>query len=177
MKRILLFGIILMSFMLCSCEGGWEDVEPGSDLLDGFYEEPMGTFSIRYNTNWEVSSDKILTFTDQAGGEYPARVTISVLDMQTKPIPLFEYAEHIKEGIRQISSDLKLLDSSNTTHDGDSAYSMTFSYKYNDLEFQERKFLKQKNNRIYILSYTAQKQDFEEHSDLFQDMIDTLVCY
>jgi hypothetical protein len=177
MKKILLFFIMLMSVMLVSCESGWEDVEPDSKTLDGFYEDPMGSFSIRYNTNWEVSRNKILMFTNQMDAEYPERVTISVLDMQTKPIPLFEYAEHIKEGIKQISSDFVLLDSINSTHDGDPAYSMIFSYKYNDLDFQERKFLKQKNNRIYILSYTALEKNFNEHSDLIQDMIDTLICY
>jgi len=177
MKKIILITVIMVCILLSSCDDKWDDIDSNTQNLDGFFEDPGGLFSIRYNTNWDITTDRIIMFTNMKTIKDSERITVSILDMQLKPSPLSEYAEHIKIAKKEISSDFEILNSNELVHDSDDAYTMSYSFDYQEKLFTEMTFLKQKNNRIYIITYTALTENYDKQLSVVNKMIETFLVY
>ena len=177
MNKPILIAVIVFAVMLSSCDGGWKEVNPNAGGLDSYYEDPARAYSIRYHSDWRLAIDDIVSFTNTKSEGEPEKVVITKIDMQLKPIPLSEYVGYVTVATNMSYNNFVVIESEETTHNDNPAHRLTYSFTYKDKTFQQMQYFKMKNNKIYIVSYTAEASSFDKQLPVVNSMIETFIAY
>jgi hypothetical protein len=134
--------------------------QPTEGLLT--HESPEHGISIKYPADWtkdeEVEGAAVVFFAPSEGASdvFLDNVNIIVQDLSGQPTTLDEFTESTLGQIEQNITDPNILDSSAATLAGNPAHKLIFTGKHGNYDLKWMEVWTIKNDKAYMISYTAE---------------------
>ncbi|MDF5720336.1 MAG: protein kinase [Rhizonema sp. PD37] len=144
------------------------------------YKNPIYGIEMKYPQSWK--KQEIGTFGDIAKFSSPlktdsntsqAEVTIEIQNLK-QPISLAEYTNAKVNEITQYLTNAKIHDSGSTTLANQPAHEVIYSGKQEQYNVKRKAVWLLKNKKAYIITYTAEENQYDDFLKPAQDMINSL---
>ncbi|MEG4285711.1 serine/threonine-protein kinase [Microcoleus sp. A006_D1] len=147
------------------------------------YQSSAHNFKIKYPEKWEkqelqnpVINDVVVFISPKktAADSYQEQITISIEDLQQKPMSLDEYNKLSLAQIKNNFTDVKILEENSKTVANNRGYTVVFDDK--DGQTNTKKMLTWTliNNKAYVITYTAEKSEYSEYLKTAEAMMNSL---
>lgn len=142
------------------------------------YDNSADGIRIKYPSDWTKNSQiegAIVVFLSpkKSASDTSATLGVSTEDLSKQPMTLEEYTTLSLKNLNQFVTDAKILDSSATTLDGNSAHKVVYTAKQGQYTLKFMQVYTIKDNTAYVLSYIAEINKFNDFLDTAQEMIDS----
>ncbi len=144
------------------------------------YQNPTDGIKMKYPKTWR--KQEIGTFGDVAkflsplksgSNTFQAQVTIEMENLK-QPISLAEYTNSKVNEITQYLTNARIHDSRSTTLANQPAHEVVYSGKQEQYSVKRRAVWLLKNNKAYIITYTADESQYDDFLKTAQEMINSL---
>jgi hypothetical protein len=143
------------------------------------YRSPKYKIRIIYPEEWtmlDLPTDTVVDFLAPLENEddtFQENLNVVVQDVGDKPLSLYEYAEISIAQINDMFEDSKILSVEDTTLDGNSAHRLIHTAKYGEYELKWMQIYTIKNRKVYLITYTAEREKYDAYLDIILDMVDS----
>ena len=110
---------------------------------------------------------------ESASDIFQENLNLIVQDLSTQPMTLQEYTELSVGQVEQFITDARILDSSATTLDGNSAHKLVYTGKQGQYSLKWMQVWTVIDNTAYVLSYTAEANKYNDFLDTAQEMVNS----
>jgi hypothetical protein len=137
------------------------------------FKDPAGEFTVKYPDNWEMTTQEevhavtFMSAQDTATDQFRENANVVVQDLSAQPTTLAEYTEATKNWVKE-SNGVIQLEREITFADNPSfeiAYTMPANAIGIDLELMFHQVWFIKNNKAYLLTYTAQPDSYRKYEE------------
>lgn len=130
------------------------------------YENPTYGIRIKYPRDWErkEAPDMIGFFSSEKDASFIA----NVFDISTNPVTVEEYKQHLVNQCKM--PDCNIIDSGDATLANNPAYKLVFT---EEGPFNMMIIFTIKDNKLYLLTYTAGLNEYSKYLDIINEMIDS----
>lgn len=143
------------------------------------YDSSPYGIRIKYPSDW-IKNEQVmgtvaafLSPRESASDIFQENINVIVQDLSAQPMTLQEYTELSVGQVEQFITDAKILDSSATTLDGNSAHKVSYTGKQGQYNLKWMQVWTIKDNTAYILSYTAEVNKYNDFLDVAQEMVNS----
>lgn len=144
------------------------------------------SYSVQYPKNWEFSSDKInknfSTFMIKSPLEntldtFQENINLAFEDLSkyNSKIDLDIYIVSAKANILKMLPDIKILTENKGILSKYDSYNIEYTGTYESYKLKWRQVIILKNKKVYILSYTANEDNFNDFYNITDDIIKSFV--
>jgi len=143
------------------------------------YDSPAYGIRIGYPSDWTKSEQfmgsvvAFLSPTESTSDIFRENLNVIVQDLSTQPMTLDEYTELSVSQIKQFFTDANITDSSATTLDGNPAHKVVYTGKQGQYNLKWMQVWVVKENKAYIISYTAEVNKYPDFLGTIQQMINS----
>jgi serine/threonine-protein kinase len=143
------------------------------------YDSPDYGISIKYPAEWtkdeQIMGAVVVFFAPTEGPSdiFQDNVNIIVQDLSAQPMTLDEYTELSLAQIEQFITDPSILDSSAVTLAGNPGHKLVYTGKQGQYDLQWIQVWTMKNDKAYVISYTAEISRYSALLETVQEMIDS----
>lgn len=175
-----LFSISIAIPQVRQILGGLTANSPSADTSLLFYENSNYGIRMKYPKTWNKQDigtygdvAKFLSPTKTNSNTFPAELTIEVEHFK-QPTSLAQYTNSKVNDITQYLTNARIDDSRTTTLAHLPAHEVIYSGKQEQYNLKRKAVWLLKNNKAYILTYTAQESQYDDYLNTAQDMINSL---
>ncbi|MBI2653140.1 hypothetical protein HYX00_06750 [Candidatus Woesearchaeota archaeon] len=142
------------------------------------YENPSDGIKIKYPADW-VKDDVLGEISyffhpkNKINEDYPNEGVIITPGVFENPIPLDEYAKRTLELQTEEFPDTTVIESSKTTLAGSPAKNLIIAYKDGNFNVKAMYVWTIKNNKMYMIAYTAEQDRYNTLLETAQEMINS----
>lgn len=142
------------------------------------YRNEEYRFEIKYPSNWikkEQVMGSVVVFLsprESASDIFQENLNVMIQDLSTQPMTPEEYLDLSLNQIRQIT-DSNIIDLSETTLVNSPAHKIVYTGKYNQHNLKWMQVWTIKNNKAYIITYTAEIDKYSDFLEIIQKMINS----
>jgi serine/threonine-protein kinase len=182
MKKKIFYNVFLMAIIaavivISGCTKGTVSTTETTNFLT--YDNPADGVRIKYPNDWTKNSQAtgaIVAFSSpqpNASNPPSAALGVTTEDLSTQPMTLAEYSELSIGNLKQSIPNAEILDSSETTLDGNSAHKIVYTVTQGQSTFEFMQIWTIKDNTAYIISYVADINKYNDFLDTAQEMINS----
>ncbi|MEM6398935.1 MAG: protein kinase [Cyanobacteria bacterium P01_D01_bin.116] len=169
----------LAAIALVTLIGIWLFLIPRNDLE--LYQNNLYGISIKYPQKWQksVTPDRItgnlakfmppMADTDT----YPENINLIVRDLPENRQELKQFTNSYIDDIKQAYPDAEIIQQGKTQLNNQPAYEIIYTTNDSENNIQRLQIWTLKNNKAYVITYTANINKYSQYLDIAQTMIDS----
>jgi serine/threonine protein kinase len=147
------------------------------------YQSSAHNFKIKYPDKWEkqelqnpVINDVVVFIAPKksSADSYQEQITISIEDLQHKPMSLDQYNKFSLDQIKTNFTDVKILEEKSKTVANNRGYTVVFDDKDGQTNTKKMQTWTLMNNKAYVITYTAEKSEYTEYLKTAEAMMNSL---
>lgn len=155
-------------------------IDRNSDKSFNSYANYDYQFNLKYPQNWtqqelnDPITGEIVVFTAPAetNSDFRERVYLATEYLSSESLDLEEYTQTVLERI-ELTPDSEIIEEFATEVSGLPGRAVVYSRQEEGLQLRQMEVFTIKNERVYLIIYTAQKADFSKFSDTVKQIIDS----
>ncbi len=143
------------------------------------YKNEQYQFEIKYLSDWtkqEQVMGSIVAFSspqESASDIFLENLNVIVQDLSTQPMTLSDYTDLSVDQISRLITDSNIIDSSATTLAGNPAHKLVYTGKHEQHNLKWMQVWTIKNNKVYLISCTAEVDKYSDFLRTIQQMINS----
>lgn len=169
----------LAAIALVTSIGTWLFLIPRNDLE--LYQNTLYGISIKYPQKWQksVTPDRITgnlaKFMPPAADTdtYPENINLIVRDLPENRQELKQFTNSYLDDIKQVYPNAEIIQQGKTELNNQPAYQVIYTTKDNENNIQRLQIWTVKNNKAYVITYTANIDKYSQYLDIARRMINS----
>ncbi|MFN6561130.1 MAG: protein kinase domain-containing protein [Nostoc sp. ChiSLP01] len=147
------------------------------------YNNAVYGIAIKYPANWEYTGTpdritgnvvKFISPKESATDTYLENVNLIIQDLPEERRELEQFTKFYLDEIQQSDPNTKILEQGNTQLTNRPAYQVTYTLEEEGIKIQRLQVWMVKNNKAYIMTYTADVAQYSKYLQTAQAMINSL---
>ncbi len=151
------------------------DNSPNSPVNSNYLIYENSEYTLEYPSDWtkQEFTEGIMIFYAPSKEDIFNENLNAMIQNLPQPMTLPEYTELSINQIGQLIENSEIIESTSTTLNGNEAYKIVYSGKMGSIYLKWMQVWTIKNNKAYILSYTAEIDKYSEYLDTIQTIINS----
>jgi hypothetical protein len=156
-----------------------EQTMPSNVMTFADYHNPKYKIKMIYPEDWtklELPTDTLVDFLaplENTKDTFQENLNIVVQEMGVDKKSLYEYSEISIAQINEMFEDSKILQLEEIVLDGNPAHRLIHTAKYGEYELKWMQIYTIKHKRVYLITYTAEREKYDAFLDVILEMIDS----
>jgi len=179
MKQIKFIGVMIIITVMTAC-GKSKQGSTQNDVPEGWKILERSDFSIQYPNDFELDlsgqmgmSFMILSPQTSPSDMFRENVNLIIQDLRGHNISFDDYVEISKNQIETFVTDGSLVESKRTKTDDFELHTIIYTGKQGMFDLKWLQYYIFKNQTVYLLTFTAEAEQFDNYIDVARKIMDS----